>query len=280
MPLLKAVIAKLDDVEEAFRGLYVEKNGKFEVQVEGLKTQGDIDRLSTANIAEREAHRATRQSLKESADRLILYGDVTPEQVTANAEQLATLQAAGTPELAKNFEKIVNDRVEANLVNRVKTATDKLVKTNTDLTTALGTAEKSNADFSTRIVQRTIDDSVRAAAITAKIIPEAVADTLIIARGTFKIVEGKVQTEEGQTPEQWIEARKEVSKHWWPDARGAGAHGSDGLGAEHKDNPFMHANWNLTSQSRLVQANPGKAAQMAEQAGTKIGGLRPPAPAK
>lgn len=280
MPILKAILSKLDEVEEAFRGLYVQKGEKFEIQVDGLKTQGDVDRVSASLLKEREEHRLTKVTSKEATDKLALFGEVTPEQVIANAERLETLVAAGSPELTKNFEKIVSDRVDATLATRVKAETAKFTKQVTDLTTALGVAESKNGEFSTQITQRTIDDAVRGAATGAKLINEAVPDAMIIARGAFKIVDGKVQTEDGQTPDQWIEARKELSKHWWPVARGAGALGSDGQPIELKDNPFTSANWNVTAQSRLFTANAAKASQMAEQAGTKIGGARPPAPVK
>ena len=43
---LKAVVDGLNDIEEPFRPLYQERNGKFELNgVEGMRTQADVDRL-------------------------------------------------------------------------------------------------------------------------------------------------------------------------------------------------------------------------------------------
>ena len=53
---LKAILDSLTDIPEALHGEYVERNGKFELQVEGMKTQGDVDRLQTALTKERNNH--------------------------------------------------------------------------------------------------------------------------------------------------------------------------------------------------------------------------------
>ena len=57
---LKAILDSLTDVPEALHGEYVERNGKFELQVEGMKTQGDVDRLQTALTKERNDHKASK----------------------------------------------------------------------------------------------------------------------------------------------------------------------------------------------------------------------------
>lgn len=278
MAVLKAIIAKLDEVEEAYRGLYVQKGDKFEIQIEGMKTQGDIDRVNIALTKERGDHSTARNALKEATDKLAGFGELKPEDVTAKLERLETLEAAGTPDIAKNFDKLVNERVEAVVGSRIKAETAKFTKQVTDLTAELGTTKTANEGFKTQITARTIDDAVRSAATVAKIAVPAVADALIIARSEFKLVDGRVQTEDGRTPDQWIEGRKESSPHWWPAAQGAGAGGSNGEGVKNGDNPFSHAGWNLTKQGALVLSNSAQAQRLAEQAGTTVGGQRPAAP--
>lgn len=277
---LKAIVAKLDEVDEKYRDLYVQKGDKFEIQVEGIKTEGDVKRVNDALIAERAAHKATTDKLKESADKLLAFGELTPEQAAELTEKLATLEAAGTPELTKNFEKIVTDRVEALKAAAVKSATAKLEKQIGDLTTQLTGLTQENGTLKQANTHRTIDDAVRAAAAKAKVLEGAQVDALIRARGVFQVGDdGKVVTADGQTAEDWIEARKQDAGHWWPAARGAGGHGSDGNGrfvGNAADNPWTKEGWSMTKQSQTYLADPAKAAQLAQQAGSKIGAVAPP----
>lgn len=280
---LKAIVAKIDDVEEKYRDLYTQKSdGKggqhWEIQVQDMKTQGDLDRVNQALQRERAHHTETQTKLKEAGDKLTAFGEMTPEQITSMSEKLANFEAAGTPELTKNFEKIVTDRVNAVIDGKVKQATDKLSKQLNDSQTQLSTLSKENGDLKLSNTNRTIADAVRSAAAEAKLLPGAITDAMIRAQGSFSIQEdGKVLTADGKTPSDWIEERKQDAAHWWPVARGAGAHGNDGHGNfNDSDNPWSNKNWNVTKQSSLVRQDPAKAARMAEQAGSKLGATRPP----
>jgi hypothetical protein len=61
---IKAIIDKLEDADEKHRDLYVEKNGKYEIQVEGMKTQGDVDRLTSALEKERTDHKGVKKKFE------------------------------------------------------------------------------------------------------------------------------------------------------------------------------------------------------------------------
>ncbi len=91
---LKAIIGKLDEVEEVYRGLYVQKGDKWEIQIDGVKTQGDMDRVNAALAKERVDHAAARTSLKDATDRLTAFGELKPEEVSAKLERLEGSAAA------------------------------------------------------------------------------------------------------------------------------------------------------------------------------------------
>jgi hypothetical protein len=283
--MLKFIIAKLDEVDEKVRDFYKPQGDKFVLQVEGAKSPEDVAKTTKALQDERTAHKATQDALKVAADKLAGYGeDNTPEKVKEMAEKLQTLEAAGQPDIVKNFEKLVNERVQTVKETAIKSATAALQKQVNDLQTAHGNLTKENDTLKTNDRTRVIDDAVRAAATGAKIMDGAVVDALMRARGVFEIgQDGKVITKDGMTPQDWIEARKADAGHWWPVARGAGAHGSDGNGnfqVNGKDNPWTREGWNLTRQSQLVKEDSAKAGKLAEQAGSKIGATAPTAPAK
>jgi hypothetical protein len=283
--MLKYSIAKLDEVDEKYRDLYKQAGDKFVLQVEGIKTPDDVTKLTTSLQSERTAHKTTQDALKVATDKLAAYGEEnTPEKVKELTEKLQTLEAAGQPDIVKNFEKLVNERVEAVKATQIKAATAKLEKQVQDLQTAHGNVTKENETLKANDRNRVIDDSVRAAATGAKVLEGAVADALMRARGTFEIgADGKVITKDGLTPADWIEQRKADAGHWWPVARGAGAQGSDGSGnfqVNGKDNPWSRDGWNLTKQGALVREDATKAAKLAEQAGVKVGATAPAPAAK
>lgn len=275
--ILKLIIASLSEVDEKYRDLYTAKEDKFVFTgVEGIKTEADILAINKALIAERAAHGDTKAKLKTATDAVTAFGEFTPEKIQEITDKLATLEAAGTPDLAKNFEKIVGERVTANIEVKVKTATDKLNKQIADLLAAQATLQTENGTLKLAETHRTIDDAVRGAAVKAAMLPGAMVDALIRARGVFEVQEGKVVTKDGLTPEDWTEQRKADAGHWWPVSKGAGGTGSDGQGNFNSgDNPWATKNWNVTKQSALVRENPTKAAQLAEQAGSKVGAIAP-----
>jgi len=274
--MLKLIVASLDEVDEKFRELYAEKKGAdgkstFELKVEGAKSQADIDRLQAALNKERTDHTAAKASLKTATDKLAAFGDIDPDDVAAKLEKLTTLEAAGANPKAEEITRLVNAGVESKL----KTETTKLNRTIATLTTERDEALKQATDLNGQIINRQLDDAIRSAAVTAKVIPEAIADVLIMARGDFKLVDGKAVTEDGRDPTQWVEDSKRVRPWLWPAAKGAGGNpGGDNPGGE---NPFSAKQWNITKQGQMVQADPSKADRLAKEAGTTVGGPRPKA---
>lgn len=277
--MLKLMVASLDEVEEAFRALYTEREGKFYLtKIEGLKTQGDVDNVLRATRQEREAHAKTKEELKTALEKLNVWGELVPEDVTTKLEKLAHLEAAGNvPELAKNFETVVNQRVETLLGQKLKGETSKLDKRIAELSTQLGTLQTENQGLHTSNTNRTIGDAVRAAAAKAKVMESAIPDAMLHGTGSFKIVEGKVQTEDGVTPDQWIEDRKQTSPHWWPATRGTGAGNNNGgdIGLGGFKNPWTKDSWSVTDQMRMAGSDPKKAEQMAASANSKVGASGP-----
>lgn len=83
-----------------------------------------------------------------------------------------------------------------------------------------------------------VEDSLREAATSAKVRPEAITDILLHGRNVFSLAEdGSVEARDKDgklkktvddkvlTPFNWIEGLKKSSPHYWPDSVGAGARG-------------------------------------------------------
>lgn len=281
MALLQAIYDKQEDIPEAHRELYTEKDEKWEItEVEGVKTQGDIDRLTTALSKERDEHKEVREKLKP-------WAEMDHEQVTKDAAELLesrtkieALEADGNKGLDETkIAELVEQRVEQR-VNPIQLKLDKSMEENVLLTT-------KNTAHETKDLNRTISDAVREAATKAKVIPSAMEDVLILSERVFEVDDtGKILTKNnvgvlpGLDPETWLGDMQAKRAHWWPASEGGGAKGSGG-GGGFADNPWSREHWNMTNQGKVVTEHGiEKAETMAKSAGTKIGGQMPAAPAQ
>lgn len=89
MPKLKLTIAKLDDVAEPLRELYVERDGKLELDVDGVPEMRAA--LKTAN--------------HEAANLRTKYKGIEPEEVETLKQQLGELQAKSGPEAIESIKQ-------------------------------------------------------------------------------------------------------------------------------------------------------------------------------
>lgn len=264
---LKAVLDTLDDIPEHFHSLYTERNGKFELTgIEGVRTQADVDRLQAALSKERSEHKATKE--KFSA-----FANLDPQEVLAKLDRFPELEEA-----AKG--KLDDAKIEELVSKRIKSKLSPLEREISELKAQLSEREQLIADFKAKETQRTIFDKVREAATSAKILPEAMEDALLLAERVFEVTEdGRVLTKDnvgvtpGVDPTVWFTDLQSKRPHWWGPSSGGGASGSKTPGG--MQNPFSYEHWNLTEQGKLLTTNRARAEQLAKAAGTTIGGPRP-----
>jgi hypothetical protein len=267
---IKAIIDKLEDVEEAFRPLYKEKNGKWEIEVEGMKTQGDVDRLQTALTKERGDHKETKKKFD-------VFGDKKPDEVLAMLDRIPELELAAAGKLDDTkINELVEKRIGAKtgpLERKIKTLEQQTVEKDGKIT-----------EFTQREATRTIHDSIRdAVGKSSGFQGAALEDALLFGERHLSInEEGKVVTKDGVgvTPgidsSVWLSEMQQRKPHWWGDTKGGGASGNKGGNANGGANPFARETWNMTEQGQLLKNNPVRAEQLAKSAGTTIGGGMPP----
>ena len=91
---LKAILDSIDDLPDPLKGEYVEKNGKFELQVEGMKTDADLARVQAALTKERGDHKTVREQLTSFKT---VLGDRKVEDVLTQLDRIARERSvAGT----------------------------------------------------------------------------------------------------------------------------------------------------------------------------------------
>lgn len=267
---LAATVDSLDGVPEALHGFYVEEGGQFRLQVTGLPAQDSVDRLQSALTKERNDHRDTKAKLNTITNN----GSRTVEEITADLDRIPELEATQ----GNIDETKVNELVEA----RMKARIGPVERERDNLKSQLTERDQTIEAFEAKDRTRAIHDKVREAAVKAKVLPEAVDDALMHADRIFEVTEeGRVVTKDnvgvtpGLEPSVWFTDVQKTRPHWWGPSQGGGAGGNRGGGGDTNKNPFTAENWNLTEQGNLVQQDRQRAEQMAQAAGTTIGGQRP-----
>ena len=275
MPL-KAIYDKQEDIPEQFRELYTERNGKWELtQVEGIKTQADIDRVQEALNKERNDHRDVKDKLK-------VWGDMDHEQIVKDLDELDDLRAKIEAGAGDKFdEDKFNEAVEKRANAMVKTATAPLERDLEKISAERDELKLSNEDYAKKETTRTITDAMRKAASGSKVVESAMDDILMYGERIFEITEdGAVVTRDnvgvtpGIAPDIWLSEMQDKRPHWWPASQGGGAGGGKG-GNAFSNNPFSNEHWSLTEQGKLLKEDRPRAERMAQAAGTTIGGPRP-----
>lgn len=267
---LKTVVEKVEDLEEVIRPLYVQKDGKYILDIEDLNLHPEVKKL-------RDENGARRIAAKQLEDKLKPFEGLNLAEIQEKLDRLPELEAAAAGKLD---EAKMGELVEVRLKSRIAPL-EREKKTLAETNEAL---RLENEGLKQQGRQRIIDDEIRKAATISKIVPEALEDALLLGSRVFEIDEaGKVVVKDGvgYTPgiaaSSWFTDLQSKRPHWWGPSSGAGAQGSKGGNGFAGANPFTHDGWNMTQQGALVRTDPVKAEQLAKIAGTSIGGQRPPA---
>lgn len=265
--VLKSIYDKLEDVPEKFRELFTERNGKFELTgVEGVKTQADIDRLSTALTSERDEHKKTK-GLFEPWSKL----GKKPEEIATSLDRLAELELMTDKTKDTNIDEIVEKRMQAR--------TAPLTREVEGLKSELAKRDDIIKGFEGESRTRKIHDAIRTGAKSAGLLDAAIDDAILHGERIFTLTDdGKVAAKEGVgvtpglDPSLWLSDLKTSRPHWFGATGGSGAKGGGVGGGE---NPWAAATWNLTEQGKIFKADRAKAESLAKAAGTSVGGPRP-----
>lgn len=269
--MLKAVIDKLEDVAEALRGFYSEKDGKWQLQVDGIRTQADIDRQQAGLVKERNDHIATKALLTAARETLAKFGEQKPEEVAAALEELATLKIGVTKDQAK-----VNQQIEERVEQRLQQRMGPIVRERDGFKGQVATLTTQVETFQKDGVNRKIGDALRTDAVKAGVHATALDDFIRLGVTEFSVdpTTGDVATQDGMRPSEWVAAQKKARPYLWPATIGAGAAGAGG-GAAGEENPWSEAAWSITNQSKLIQTDKAEAERLAKAAGSKFGATRP-----
>lgn len=267
---IQAILDKIDDVDEKYRDLYTEKDGKFELTgVVGFKTQADVDRVKEALRKEKTDHGAHKEKWR-------LFADKEPGDILTLLDRIPELEAAasGNEIDADKMEELLGKRLATKLAPIERDRVDLQHKLDESLTT-IDAYEKEN-------VRRSIHDGARKGIVEMKTLDTASEDILMLAERVFEVSEdGKILTKDnsgctpGIEPKAWLLEMQASRPHWWGESTGGGGSGNNGKGGGFANNPWTKDHWNMTEQGKALIANRSQAEQMAKSAGSSIGAIKP-----
>lgn len=212
--LIKVVYATKEEVPESLIESYAERDGKWYLKIDGVKTQADIDALDTANKAIRTERDEAKADLKK-------FEGIVPEDVARQKQELDELKIAGKS--GKIDDEAINKIADSRATQKIAVIQREKESLEVQLTDV--TTQRDGLSSEKRV--NTITSQLRDAA--GKVVrPEAVPD--VLARiGMFELTEdNKVLTKDGcgvapgLNPEQFIAEAVKTSKHWVAPSNGAG----------------------------------------------------------
>lgn len=254
MPL-KYKIQTREEIPAEHAALYIERDGAFYLDAEGVTEKAKADELRDNNIA-------LKKQIEEHTAR---YDGIDPDEFRRLAEEKRKLELQAQGHKPEEIDKLVTERlkvIKADLDKQLLAKTNELEVANTRLTT----------------IQ--IDQGVITVATKRGLRPTAIPDITSRARTVFKLVNGAPQAFEadgktvrygrdGITPmtlEEWVDAQVSEAPHLFESNAGGGAasNGAGGAAGVNRSvkNPFRKDTWNLTEQMKLQKSDPGLAARL------------------
>jgi hypothetical protein len=256
---LKYKLKSREEVPAELQSFYVEREGAFVLDAEGVVEKGRVDEMRS----KLDEFRTTNVTLLKERDELKQrFEGIDPEEVRKLTEEKRKLEEQQQIKVGE-VEKVVENRVKG-------------LREDWEKKIATLTSEKQSLDARLTVIQ--IDQGVITAATKRGLRPTALPDITARARSIFKLVNGVPRAfeadgttvrygKDGVTPmtlEEWVDAQVSDAPHLFESNAGGGAAGnaSGGGGNRPVKNPFRKETWNLTEQMKLQKSDPGLAARL------------------
>jgi len=251
---LKFKVQKREEIPAELQSLYVEREGAFVLDAEGVTDKAKADEMRNHNVE-------LRRQIEELQAR---FNGIDPEEVRRLAEEKRQLEEEQQLK-AGELDKVVENRIKG-----IKADYEKQV----------GTLTSEREALTSRLTAIQIDQGVITVATQRGLRPTAMPDITARARSVFKLVNGVPRAFEadgatvrygrdGVTPmtlEEWVDAQVSDAPHLFESNAGGGAAGNGAGGAAGSQrsvkNPFRKETWNLTEQMKLQKSDPALAARL------------------
>lgn len=280
---IDGAVDSLEKVPEALRRFYArdEESGNFVARIKGHYVPAStVKTFRDNNIA-------VMKALEAEKEANAIYKGLGEDPKSLEAELVEgrkLKQKLADKELvdAKGFEPALAQRTE-----QMKATLEGRINALTEQVNAFKAQAENAVAENKRIV---VHGELTRAAVGAGVLPEALSDLLARAErsGWTRNDKGEVVLFDTKTnsyvygtngidyitPEEWVLSLKSgQARHYFNQPFGSGATGSDAYVPG--KNPWLRESWDDMAQVAAVKADPVKAKQLAEAAGSRIGALRP-----
>jgi len=254
MPLKYKYTSK-QEIPAEHQSLYVEREGAFYLDAEGVTDKAKADEMRNHNIELR----------KQIEERDARFNGIDPDEHRRLLEEKRKLELQAQGHKPEEIEKLVTDRLKG-------------LKADWDKQFSAVTAERDS--LTTRLTSIQIDQGIITVATKRGLRPTAIPDITARARTVFKLVNGAPQAfepdgktvrygKDGISPmtlEEWVDAQVTDAPHLFESNAGGGAAGNGAGGAAGSQrsvkNPYRKHSWNLTEQMKLQKTDPSLAARL------------------
>jgi hypothetical protein len=250
---LKLKYKAKNEVPAELQSIYVERDGEFSLDVEGVVDKSKLEEFRANNIA-------LSNQIAEHKKR---FEGIDPDEFKKLAEDKRKLEEA---------QQLKGGEIDKVVENRLKNA-----RAEWDKQFNVMTSERDS--LHTRLTAIQIDQGVITVATKKGLRPTAIPDITARARTVFKLVDGVPRAYEGDgqtvrvgkdgitpmTLDEWVDQQVADAPHLFESSAGSGAAGNGSGGAGNNrsvKNPFRKETWNITEQMKLQKSDPQLAARL------------------
>jgi len=265
---LRAVIEKLEEVPEALKAEYIEKDGKFYLDLDNsLNVHTAIAPLATALATVKKEKKTIQDKLTALEAKIVgLPDDFDPAKYADTVAELEALKS--DPNRDKDTEaKLQKERERYE--QRLRDAEAKRLAD-------LKAKDTEINERDTLIHETLVDGGLTEALVKHGVASQFMGATRALLRGAVKVQKGDdgkrhavVTTDLGDVDidhfvENW--SKSDDGKHFVVQGKGSGSHGS-GNGRGSEINPWVKESFNLTEQGRIIKSDKDKARRLMKTAG-------------
>ena len=246
-----------EEIPAELAHLYVEREGAFVLDAEGVVDKAKLDEFRTNNVA----------LLAEIEELKRKFEGIDPQAVRALEAEKRRLEEAQALK-GGEVEKVVTARVQA---------------LRGEIEKQLGAVSAERDSLSSRLADVQINQGIVLAATKRGLRASAIPDATLRARNVFRLDGGVARAFEadGKTPrfgrdgvtpltlDEWVEGLVAEAPHLFESNAGGGAVGGGSGGAVSGENPWKRETFNLTKQGQIYKTNPAQARTLMAAAGGK-----------
>lgn len=264
--VLKYTLENLEGVEENLHSLYREDNGKYVLDVEGVRSATDFDKVNNALVSERKLSKQYKDSATSWESK---FAGRTPDQILADLERIPVLEAES---VGKVDQKKMNEIAEITAKQRMAPLEHEITK----LKQVATEKDQTIAQFQAADRRRTIHDAVRALAAKEGFQEQAYAGAegalMLLAEryltintiGEVVVAEGAKPYTEGLGLKEALGEIKQHHPYLLKPSVGGGSSGNTGSGSI-SGNPFKSND--RTARGKFIRENPTTWQAAMKQAG-------------